>query len=1062
MSTILNVDDREPARSARSRMLEEAGYRVVEAATGQNALRLAATLGSELVILMVRLPDKTALDVCREIKSHAATAHVLILQISDACTGSDQRLCADTQADGYLVEPIQPQELLATTRTLLRLAEREAHLHHLIEPMVEQARLLDLSSDAIIVRALDDRIMYWNRGAEEVYGWKDDEAVGRNLYELLRTEFSEPLGDILAQLYRNNRWIGECSQIRCDGARITVATRWALDRDAQGQAGSILQSDNDITRWKDAEERVRRSEEFMRRVIEVTPAILYVNDLLDTHTVWDNRDMYSGLGYSPEAIQRMGGEVLRTLLHPEDWLRYQGHAEHLRKLADGETAEFDYRMRHADGSWRWMHSRDMVFQRTGDGRVSQIAGAALETTERKQVEEDLRRSHVFIRQIIDTDPNFIFAKDQDGRFTLVNQAVADCYGTTVEYMIGKTDVDFHIDAEQVEHLRRMDVDVMDNLSERFIPEEAITDASGAIRWLQTMKRPILDEGGVARQVLGISVDITQRKQAEEALRESEERLRLALAAGQMATWDVDLANEKTNWDAKEFALLGIEEGTAHPSPEEFYRRVHPDDRIMVQQSVQTAVDKTGQMEYEFRVVHGEGQVRWLAARGQVIRDPQGRPLRMVGVNFDVTERKRTEEWLRSLASELECRVAERTQELVQSQQRLRALTMELTLTEQRERKRLAIDLHDYLAQLLALVLLKLGHLKRVTPSGKTGMVRDIEQVMHEALTYTRTLVAQLCPTVLHDFGLPVALKWLGQQMVRQELSVTVHQLVPDDLKLREDHAVLLFQSVSELLINVRKHADTHQALVTIDKIGDELIIRVRDDGVGVDPAASPASDAPTPASSKFGLFSIRERMRAMGGWFEIDSARGKGTTATLRLPLGLTSETRERSETGETHLNHRYAAPILSVSSVPQAALISPVTRTPVTRVLLADDHPTVRQGLRSLLQSHDDIEIVGEARDGEEAVALVDRLRPDVVLMDVNMPKMDGIEATRRIKAAFRTTIVIGLSVNVSREVEEAMCASGADVFLSKDAGGDIYLAIRSVRPAHPSPAQEVKNLAP
>ncbi len=116
-------------------------------------------------------------------------------------------------------------------------------------------------------------------------------------------------------------------------------------------------------------------------------------------------------------------------------------------------------------------------------------------------------------------------------------------------------------------------------------------------------------------------------------------------------------------------------------------------------------------------------------------------------------------------------------------------------------------------------------------------------------------------------------------------------------------------------------------------------------------------------------------------------------------------------------------------------------------RVLLVDDHMMVREGLRELLKEHDDVEVVGEAWDGEEAVAFADRLRPDVIIMDVNMPRLDGLEATRRIKAAFRSIAVIGLSVNSSSQVETAMRSSGADAFLSKDAAGEqVYLTVREM----------------
>jgi PAS domain S-box-containing protein len=113
--------------------------------------------------------------------------------------------------------------------------------------------------------------------------------------------------------------------------------------------------------------------------------------------------------------------------------------------------------------------------------------------DRKRAEADLRRSHMFLRQVIDTDPNFIFAKDRDGRFTMANKAVADCYGTTVEELVGKSDADFNPDSAEVAFFRQRDLEVMDLIEECFIPEERITDAEGRTRWLQTVKRPTRTE-----------------------------------------------------------------------------------------------------------------------------------------------------------------------------------------------------------------------------------------------------------------------------------------------------------------------------------------------------------------------------------------------------------------------------------------------------------------------------------------------------------------------------------------------------------------------------------------
>lgn len=248
---------------------------------------------------------------------------------------------------------------------------------------------------------------------------------------------------------------------------------------------------------------------------------------------------------------------------------------------------------------------------------------------------------------------------------------------------------------------------------------------------------------------------------------------------------------------------------------------------------------------------------------------------------EIIKRKGAEEALADLTRNLEARVTKRTQQL-------RALATELNLAEQQERKRLAVELHDHLQHLLVLGKLKIGQGKRYAPPIPllTEALKQVDQVLSDALRYTRTLVAELSPVVLRDHGLLAALKWLSEYM--QKCSVTVTVSMPEELHLTlpEDQAVLLFQSVRELLINSSKYAGTGAATVTVECRDDQLRIEVRDEGAGFEVAATTAAVTSTGAPSfKFGLLSIMERMQALGGSFDLQSAPGQGVTATLLLPL---------------------------------------------------------------------------------------------------------------------------------------------------------------------------------
>jgi PAS domain S-box-containing protein len=560
--------------------------------------------------------------------------------------------------------------------------------------------------------------------------------------------------------------------------------------------------------------------------------------------------------------------------------------------------------------------------------------------------------------------------------------------------------------------------------------------TGEIRWIAPYGRFLYDGSGRAQRFVGVFSDITERKLSEEALLHSEAQFRINFELAAVGQAQVSVSTgcfirvndrfcEIAGYPAA--ALMGM---TPHDL-------THPDDRSVDDHEVERLL--RGEIEEyhcEKRYLRQDGDVRWVRVSARLIRNGVGTPMRTIAVVEDITERKEAEAALVRLTLNLEQRVEERTKALTESQRRLRALTSELNLAEQRERRRLAGELHDYLAQLLVVGRMKIGQaLQRIGHGESHEQLLEADQALDESLTYTRSLVAQLVPPVLQQFGLSAALSWLGEEFRRHGLAVTV-QAPPGTPPLSADQAGLLFQSVRELLMNVVKHAKTDAAFVTMHSEGRCLVLTVLDNGTGFDQVLEQE------AKDKLGLFSVRERMHALGGSFTLDSSPGSGTRATFTLPFD--PETSPAStEEGWDGTDRGRRNPDLDVPTERASAPAEAERHRPI-RVLLVDDHTLVREGLRSLLGDYPDIQVVGEAGNGEEAVELSRHLVPRVIIMDVNMPKMDGIEATRIITRNL-PTVVIGLSVNASRRVQDSMNEAGAYALLTKESVAEsLYRTIK------------------
>jgi DNA-binding NarL/FixJ family response regulator len=414
------------------------------------------------------------------------------------------------------------------------------------------------------------------------------------------------------------------------------------------------------------------------------------------------------------------------------------------------------------------------------------------------------------------------------------------------------------------------------------------------------------------------------------------------------------------------------------------------------------------------------------------------------------DRKQVENALELAKQELEKRVEERTADLSRAidslhtevegrilaeealrnrSNQLRELASELTLTEQRERRRTAKVLHDNLQQLLVGARFQLSTLQRHQDRSVQSAAQIIDELLMQSIDISRTLTSELSPPILYEGGLVPALKWLARWMhethgldVQLTMNRTQGGTEPDDIK------VLLFETVRELLLNVVKHARVKSAEVRLEKRSDLLKITVKDQGSGFDPAEVTRRGP----SGGFGLFGIRERLDFFGGSFLINSSPGKGSRFVAMVPTRDTMAVPPAA-----NVSH----PLMETGpEVPAAEELK-------IRVLLADDHAVVRQGLTQLLDNEPDIQVIAEASDGEQALNLARHLRPEVLLMDINMPNMNGIEATRLIHSEMPQIKVIGLSMFEGADRAEEMKKAGAVAYVSKS--GDASELISVIRDA-------------
>ena len=282
----------------------------------------------------------------------------------------------------------------------------------------------------------------------------------------------------------------------------------------------------------------------------------------------------------------------------------------------------------------------------GQGRVQQILGLAHDITELRRAERTLRESEERLQAILDNVLSLVYLKDRHGRYFMVNRHFLDTVGVPREEILGKTDHD--IFAATFADIAAGNDRAAWKAGRAMRFEEVIEHFDGRRIYI-SIKFPLRDASGVPYALCGVSTDITQLRHAEQVLRDSEERLRLALQAGGMGTWEWDITADRVLWSPALEAIHGLAPGTFAGDFDAFKRDICPEDLESVLDAIRRTLESGEDHKVEYRLLWPDGTVRWVEGRGKLFRDPLRKPLRMVGVCMDVTERKRAEQALRFMA-----------------------------------------------------------------------------------------------------------------------------------------------------------------------------------------------------------------------------------------------------------------------------------------------------------------------------------------------------------------------------------------------------------------------------
>ncbi|WP_295587755.1 PAS domain-containing protein [uncultured Lamprocystis sp.] len=677
------------------------------------------------------------------------------------------------------------------------------------------------------------------------------------------------------------------------------------------------------------------------------------------------------------AYQRVISEGLTTARRCGQWL--------------GDTALLRY-----DGIEVPVSQLVMVHRSDETGDIEFITTICRDLSDRLQAQAALQQLQQEQELILDTLPALIWYKDTTNRILLANQAVADSLGLPKAQIAGRNSAELY--PAEADRYYQDDLIVIQTGTPRLGIEEPHRLPSGEQRWIRTDKVPLKDASGRVLRILVMALDITRQKAVEAALRISQEDLQRAQAVAKIGSWRLDVQRNVLTWSVEAHRIFGIPVGTPL-TYETFLSTVHPEDQTAVNQAWLAALQGEP-YDIEHRVIV-DGQIKWVQEKAELEFSDGGKLLGGFGTSQDITERKQIDEALRDADRRKDEFLAVLAHELRNPLAPIQSATDILACSaDDGAAVTWCSELIERQVQHLTRLVDDLFDIARIS-SGKIQLHQEslaVADIVQRAAETSRPLIAAR----RHELFLHLPAEPLG---------------VKGDL-------IRLAQVISNLLNNAAKYTEPGGRIdLSVQQEDDTIVLRVRDTGIGIPPtmldrvfdmfAQVNRSREQSPGGLGIGLNIVKQLIALHGGTIAVQSAgEGAGAEFIIRLP--------------------RVSVPS-PVSAPGQSA---PTTRPVRRRILVADDDVDVADSLTLLLDilGHE----VRTARDGMEALEIAAQFKPELILMDLGMPRLNGYDACRRLRTdpAGAGAVIVALTGWGQDRHHQATAAAGFDLHLVKPVG--------------------------